>query len=68
MGPDAMILVSCLGMEPVPLAVEAWSSNHWIAREFPPYFHFSLRLQMLPRVLDILLIDLVSFLSLPVEQ
>ena len=29
------ILVSKPGIEPMPLAVEAQSSNHWIAREFP---------------------------------
>ena len=33
--------------EPVPLAVEAWTLNHWTAREVPPlitfkYFYMSL--------------------------
>ena len=29
------ILVPQLGIEPVPPAVEAWSLNHWTAREVP---------------------------------
>ena len=29
------ILVSCAGIQPTPLAVEAWSLNHWITREVP---------------------------------
>lgn len=29
------ILVPQPGIEPVPLAVEAWSPNLWITREFP---------------------------------
>ena len=29
------ILVLRPGIEPMPPAVEAWSSNHWTAREFP---------------------------------
>ena len=30
------ILVPQPGIEPRPLAVKAWSPNHWTAREFPP--------------------------------
>ena len=30
------ILVPWPGIKPEPLAVEAWSPNHWTAREFPP--------------------------------
>ena len=29
------ILVPCAGIEPMPPAVEAWSLNHWTAREVP---------------------------------
>ena len=29
------ILVPWPGIEPGPPAVEAWSTNHWTAREFP---------------------------------
>ena len=29
------IVVPQLGIEPMPPAVEAWSPNHWTAREFP---------------------------------
>ena len=29
------ILVPRPGIEPGPLAVDAWSPNHWVAREFP---------------------------------
>ena len=29
------ILVPQPGIEPVPPAVEAWSPNHWIAKEVP---------------------------------
>ena len=29
------ILVPQPGIEPTPLAVEAWSLNHWTAREVP---------------------------------
>ena len=29
------ILVSQSGIEPAPLAVKAWSPNHWTTREFP---------------------------------
>ena len=29
----AEILVLQLGIEPIPLAVEAWSLNHWATRE-----------------------------------
>ena len=29
------ILVPRTGIEPMPLAVEAWSLNHWTAREVP---------------------------------
>ena len=38
------ILIPWLGIEPVPPAVEAWSLNHWTAREVPersPFFNFS---------------------------
>ena len=28
-------LVPCPGIEPGPPAVEVWSSNHWMVREFP---------------------------------
>ena len=29
--------LSSLGIEPVPPAMEAWSLNHWTAREVPLY-------------------------------
>ena len=29
------ILVPLPGMKPGPLAMEAWSPNHWTIREFP---------------------------------
>ena len=29
------ILVPQLGIEPMPLALEAWSLNHWTSREVP---------------------------------
>ena len=32
------ILVPQPGFEPRPLAVKAWSPNHWTAREFLKYF------------------------------
>ena len=32
------ILVPLLGMEPVPPPVEAWSLNHWTAREVPTLY------------------------------
>ena len=32
------ILVPQPGIEPVPPVVEAWSPNHWTAREFPCKF------------------------------
>ena len=32
------VLVPQPGMEPMPLAVEAWSANHWTTREFPWFF------------------------------
>ena len=32
------ILASPPGFEPVPLAMEAWSLNHWTIREFPEVF------------------------------
>ena len=31
------LLVPQPGIEPVPPAVEAWSLNHWMAREVPVY-------------------------------
>ena len=34
------ILVHQPGIEPVPPAVEAWSPNHWTAREVPKPKHF----------------------------
>ena len=34
------ISVSWPGIEPVPPAVEAWSSNHWTTREFPYLIYF----------------------------
>ena len=32
------ILVARPGIEPVPPVVEAWSPNHWTAREVPELF------------------------------
>ena len=45
---DCRILVPSPGTEPVPLAVKAWSPNHWAATEFPVfsfiiYFYNSLK-------------------------
>ena len=34
------ILVPWPGIEPAPLALEAWSLNHWATREFPLYNYF----------------------------
>ena len=31
-------LIAPLGVEPMPPAVEAWSLNHWTAREVLEYF------------------------------
>ena len=36
------ILVPQLGIEPTPLAVKAWSPNHWTTREVPNASHFNL--------------------------
>ena len=47
------ILVPQPGIEPVPLAMKAWSSNHWTAREFP-----SLTLWVKRHLYNILLLDL----------
>ena len=33
-------LSSPTGLEPGPPAVEAWSPNHWTAREFPAQFFY----------------------------
>ena len=33
------ILVPGPGIEPMPLAVTAWSPNHWTAREFPLFLN-----------------------------
>ena len=30
-----LVLVSLLGIEPEPPAVETWSLNHWVTREDP---------------------------------
>ena len=38
-----VILVPRAGIEPTPPAVEAWSLNHWTAREVPHPAHFCLR-------------------------
>ena len=32
------------GIEPVPPAVEAWSPNHWTAREFPCILLFKMNI------------------------
>ena len=42
------ILVPRAGMEPVPHAAEAWSFNHWIAREVPLPFLFFHKAQAEP--------------------
>ena len=34
------IIVPQPGIEPMPPAVEAWSLNHWTAREVPKFFYF----------------------------
>ena len=40
------ILVPRLGVEPVPLALEAPVLNHWPAREAPPSVSFEIEIQM----------------------
>ena len=51
------ILVPWPGIKPVPLALEAWSLNHWMAKEFPVlsffFFYFLNFLQeiYIPRVI-----------------
>ena len=42
------ILVPRAGMEPVPHAAEAWSFNHWVAREVPLPFLFCRKAQAEP--------------------
>ena len=41
------ILVPRPGIEPRPPAVEAWSLNHWTAREVPHTPYFSRRIRFL---------------------
>ena len=40
---DMWDIVSCPGIEPRPLALEAWSLSHWttegVSQSFPLYFH-----------------------------
>ena len=36
------ILVPHPGIEPVPPALEAWSLNHWTAREVPAWKNFNI--------------------------
>ena len=38
------VLVSQLGMELVPPAVEAWSPNHWTTREVPTLMFYNIYL------------------------
>ena len=38
--PECGILIPQPGIEPVPPAVEAWSSNHWTSGEFSTYAFF----------------------------
>ena len=42
------ILVPRAGIEPVPHAAEAWSFNHWTAREVPLPFLFCCKAQPEP--------------------
>ena len=46
--PECGILIPQPGIEPVPPAVEAWSSNHWTSGEFSTYafFFFQFMFQM----------------------
>ena len=45
------ILVPQPGIKPVPYAVEAWSLNHWTAREVPK-FQFLMPLLAYPKGWD----------------
>ena len=39
--PHSIQDLNLLTREPMPLAVEAWSLNHWILREVPHFYFFS---------------------------